>query len=199
MKHPGTPNLYDASLPVGEGGCGLGMSRDTGSGEQAIHARVPRNAPPVFNLGAREVRVMFHDGRLEAGRLILVDLEVRVMFHDGRLEVDENEPSGFDSPAGDALPEELDNVGAAQALFPVTSLEEMAGQPGENPVADAAAEGPPVALVTGGGTGIGAACCRALAAEGFRIAVHYRSSAEEKEARELAAEAIFDKKRRRET
>ena len=36
----------------------------------------------------------------------------------------------------------------------------------------------PVALVTGGGTGIGAACCRALAAAGFRVAVHYRSSEE---------------------
>jgi 3-oxoacyl-[acyl-carrier protein] reductase len=33
-----------------------------------------------------------------------------------------------------------------------------------------------VALVTGGGTGIGAACCRALAAEGFLVAVHYRGS-----------------------
>lgn len=33
-----------------------------------------------------------------------------------------------------------------------------------------------VALVTGGGTGIGAACCRALAGEGFRVGVHYRSS-----------------------
>ncbi len=40
------------------------------------------------------------------------------------------------------------------------------------------AEAQPVALVTGGGTGIGAACCRALAAEGFRVAVHYRSSEE---------------------
>jgi 3-oxoacyl-[acyl-carrier protein] reductase len=44
----------------------------------------------------------------------------------------------------------------------------------------------PVALVTGGGTGIGAACCRALAREGFRAAVHYRSS--EESARKLAAE-----------
>ncbi len=35
-----------------------------------------------------------------------------------------------------------------------------------------------VALVTGGGTGIGSACCRALAAEGFRVGVHYRSSEE---------------------
>lgn len=43
-----------------------------------------------------------------------------------------------------------------------------------------------VALVTGGGTGIGAACCRALAAEGFRVGVHYRSS--EESASKLAAE-----------
>jgi 3-oxoacyl-[acyl-carrier protein] reductase len=44
----------------------------------------------------------------------------------------------------------------------------------------------PVALVTGAGTGIGSACCRALAQEGFRIGVHYRSS--EEGARKLAAE-----------
>ena len=43
-----------------------------------------------------------------------------------------------------------------------------------------------VALVTGGGTGIGAACCRALAAEGFRVGIHYRSS--EETANKLAAE-----------
>jgi len=44
----------------------------------------------------------------------------------------------------------------------------------------------PVALVTGGGTGIGSACCRRLAAEGFRVAIHYRSS--EEKATKLAAE-----------
>ncbi len=44
----------------------------------------------------------------------------------------------------------------------------------------------PVALVTGGGTGIGTACCRALAAEGFRVGIHYRSS--EEGAKKLSAE-----------
>lgn len=39
-----------------------------------------------------------------------------------------------------------------------------------------------VALVTGGATGIGAACVRALAAEGFRVGIHYRSSVEKAQA-----------------
>ena len=37
----------------------------------------------------------------------------------------------------------------------------------------------PVAIVTGGGRGIGAACCRALAKEGFRVGIHYRNSSQE--------------------
>lgn len=36
----------------------------------------------------------------------------------------------------------------------------------------------PVALVTGGAKGIGAACCRALSADGFHIGIHYNKSAE---------------------
>lgn len=34
-----------------------------------------------------------------------------------------------------------------------------------------------VALVTGGAKGIGAACCRALTAEGFHVGIHYNKSA----------------------
>ncbi len=118
--HPLAATGDGLSLPVGEGGVGLGVTRNNGFGGSAVHERVPRNAPPVFNLGAREFRVLFHDGRLA---------------------VDRSQPSGFLSPAGDALPHGLDNVLAAQAMFPVTSGAEMAGQPGENPIADAAAAG----------------------------------------------------------
>ena len=107
-------------LPVGEGGHGLGVTRDTGTGPAAIRERVPRNSPPLFNLGAREFTGLFHDGRVMA---------------------DPARPSGFQSPAGDDLPAGLENVLAVQALFPVTSAAEMAGQAGENTLATAAAAG----------------------------------------------------------
>jgi cytochrome c peroxidase len=108
------------SLPVGEGGRGLGITRDTGSDLDAIDERVPRNAPPVYNLGAHEFTVLFHDGRAE---------------------VDPSYPSGCKTPAGYDLPNTLENILACQAMFPVTSPAEMAGQLDENDIADAAAEG----------------------------------------------------------
>jgi len=108
------------SLSVGEGANGLGISRNTGVGDNKIHARVPRNAPPIFNLGAKE----FH-----------------AMYYDGRVQVDTSETSGFTSPAGNDLPLGLDNVLAAQAMFPVTSSTEMAGQNGENDQANFSATG----------------------------------------------------------
>jgi cytochrome c peroxidase len=104
------------SLPIGEGGRGLGVTRDTGSNGDEVHERVPRNAPPVWNLGA---------------------IELHTMFHDGRVSVDASFPSGCKTPAGANLPGNLENVLACQAMFPVTSATEMAGQAGENAIADA--------------------------------------------------------------
>jgi cytochrome c peroxidase len=119
--HHGLTDTGDGlSLPVGEGGRGLGVTRDTGSGAEAIHERVPRNAQPIFNLGRKDFDFSFHDGRVQ---------------------ICPKEPSGFCSPAGDDLPLGLDNILAAQVMFPVTSPDEMAGQSGENEQADAAAAG----------------------------------------------------------
>ena len=108
------------SLPLGEGAQGLGVARQPGDTVTGVHERVPRNAPHVFNLGAYEFTTMFHDGRVTE---------------------DPNHPSGFQSPAGLDLPAGLDSALAVQAMFPVTSGTEMAGQPGENSVADAAGMG----------------------------------------------------------
>ena len=110
------------SLPVGEGGVGLGVTRNVGSGSDLVVERVPRNAPPVFNLGDKSFHTFFHDGR------------VTTVGGEGF-------PSGCKTPAGQSLPEGLDNVLACQAMFPVTSGTEMAGQAGENSIADAAAAG----------------------------------------------------------
>lgn len=51
----------------------------------------------------------------------------------------------------------------------------------------------PVAIVTGGASGIGAACCRALAERGFNVGIHYRSRAAEGEAllTEVASGALM--------
>jgi len=116
--HPFAATTDGLSLSVGEGGMGISTSRMNGIGDDSVHERVPRNAPAIFNLGAKEFKVMFHDGRVEE---------------------DPTQPSGFKSPAGNNLPLGLDSALAAQAMFPVTSATEMAGQAGENTVSDAAA------------------------------------------------------------
>lgn len=105
------------ALGVGEGGVGLGLKRTTGVGADRIEKRVPRNASALFNLGAREIRVLFHDGRLS---------------------IDDIFGNGFNSPAEEYLPEGLKGILAAQALFPLTSETEMAGNPEENKIAGAA-------------------------------------------------------------
>lgn len=103
-------------LGVGEGGEGIGRDRTTGKGSERIDRRVPRNSPALFNLGHRDIRLLFHDGRLSISDLY---------------------GNGFNSPAEEYLPTGLNHIVAAQAAFPVTSETEMAGRPEENEIAGA--------------------------------------------------------------
>ncbi|WP_299470853.1 cytochrome c peroxidase [uncultured Roseibium sp.] len=119
---PGRGTGDGVPLSIGEGGEGFGAERRTGSG--GVTGRVPRNAQPLYNIGARSYRAFFHDGRLEP--------DPAGVFK-----------SGFWSPAREHLPEGLVSPLAAQAMFPVLSPVEMAGQKGENPVATAVAEDRP--------------------------------------------------------
>ena len=114
--HPLTGTSDGLSLPLGNGGVGLGPMRRPDGSARGVNERIPRNAPALFNLGAREFKVLFHDGRLET---------------------DPTQPGGFHSRDRLPIPRRLDNVLAAQALQPVVSVLEMAGNQGEGPIADA--------------------------------------------------------------
>lgn len=119
--HAGTDGL---SLGIGEGGVGVGPDRTPGTGEDRILKRIPRNAPALWNLGHKDIRVMFHDGRLTRG---------------------DQYGNGYNSPAEEWLPTGLDNLTAAQALFPLTAQFEMAGNPRENEIAGAIHDRPDTA------------------------------------------------------
>jgi cytochrome c peroxidase len=91
------------SLPVGTGAVvsgALGPNRVKGPGREFI----PRNAPEVFNRGSSLWVTQFWDSR-----------------------VTEILPRVFSSPAGGDLPDDLPSVLAVQAMFPVTSRDEMRG------------------------------------------------------------------------
>ncbi|MGE4611487.1 MAG: cytochrome c peroxidase [Paracoccaceae bacterium] len=105
------------SLGIGEGGKGVGTERTTGLGDDQIRKRIPRNSPALWNLGAKEISMLFHDGRVSISDVY---------------------GNGFNTPAEEWLPQGIENILAAQAMFPVTSQFEMAGNPKENEVAGAA-------------------------------------------------------------
>ena len=111
--HAGSDGL---SLGVGEGGAGLGPKRVFSDPGNPQNRRVPRHSPALFNLGAREFTRLFHDGRVF---------------------IDPSDPTGFNTPAEEFLPTGLATVTSVQALFPMLSEVEMAGQTSENPVARA--------------------------------------------------------------
>ena len=104
------------SLGIGEGGEGVGAKRVAAGPDDRIRKRIPRNAPALWNLGARDVHTLFHDGRLEISDLY---------------------GNGFNSPAEEWLPDGLETILAAQAVFPLTARFEMAGDPEENEVSGA--------------------------------------------------------------
>lgn len=108
------------SLGIGEGGFGLGENRRSGTvGATRIHERIPRNAPALWNVGHKDRHTLFHDGRVQT---------------------DPSQPSGFRTPAKDQTPMGLSSIVAAQALFPLTSAAEMAGQAEDNDIARAFAQ-----------------------------------------------------------
>jgi len=115
--HPSLGTSDGMSLSMGEGGIGLGPARLPVVGNEP-KGRIPRNAPALYNLGAAEFTVMFHDGRVE---------------------MDADAPFGIKMPDGVALERALPSALAAQTILPILSADEMAGQGDENPISRAVA------------------------------------------------------------
>lgn len=114
--HPSLGTADGLPLGIGEGGVGLGPNRTAGTGANRIRKRIPRNAPALWNLGAKSIHTMFHDGRLS---------------------ISDRYENGFDSPAEEWLPTGFNSLLAAQAVFPLVAQFEMAGNPSENEIAGA--------------------------------------------------------------
>jgi len=111
--HPSIAGVDNVSLSLGEGATGLGTKRQDGYGKSAVLNFVPRNSPALFNLGSSHFTTFFHDGRVELNQYY---------------------PNGVKSPVGLDLPNGLNGPLAVQAMFPVTSVIEMAGVWYENDI-----------------------------------------------------------------
>jgi len=113
--HPKFGTSDGVSLSLGEGGVGLGPDRHATT-RNTPEQRLPRNAPGLWNLGAEEFTVFFHDGRLEE---------------------DPEQPFGIRTPLGAEMTQGFKSALAAQAMFPVLSPDEMAGHYSENEISEA--------------------------------------------------------------
>ena len=108
------------STNIGTGGQGLSVLRDAGNFPPTAfdpQSRGARNMTPLFNLGHEQFTRLFWDGRIQ---------------------VNPDNPKGFDTPAGDDLPDGFATALAALSIFAQTDLQEMTGEPGTNELADAA-------------------------------------------------------------
>lgn len=123
--HPRFGTSDGVSLSFGDGAIGLGPKRRAVP-ENMPQARVARNSPALFNLGAKEFTRLFHDGRLEA---------------------DPSTQSGIRTPMGPDMLEGFASILSAQAMFPVLSRDEMTGSQSENDVARRVRQG----IITGDG------------------------------------------------
>jgi len=123
--HPAFGTGDGLSLGIGDGGIGLGPKRVVDP-ENMPEQRIPRNAPALFNLGAHEFTVLFHDGRIE---------------------VDPDRPGGLRTPLDADMVTGFASLLSAQTMFPVLSADEMAGHYSENDVSQAVRRG----VITGEG------------------------------------------------
>ena len=98
---------------------GLGVNRVVDP-QNLPEQRVPRNAQPLFNLGAKQMTVLFHDGRVE---------------------VDATRPSGLRTPLEEEMVGGFASIISAQTMFPVLSGDEMAGHYSENEISQAVRRG----------------------------------------------------------
>ena len=117
--HPKLGTSDGVSLSFGDGGIGMGPARKADPSNPP-EQRIPRNAPALFNLGAREFTVLFHDGRLE---------------------MDATKPNGLRTPMDEDMVAGFASLLSAQTMFPVLSRDEMAGSWRENDVARAVRQG----------------------------------------------------------
>ncbi len=113
--HPRFGTSDGLALSLGDGASGLGPDR-VADPDNLPEERIPRNAPGLWNLGASEFTVFFHDGRLE---------------------VDPTQPNGIRTPLGADMTTGFQSALSAQAMFPVLSPDEMAGHYSENDVSQA--------------------------------------------------------------
>ncbi|MCA9835370.1 MAG: hypothetical protein KC422_00580 [Trueperaceae bacterium] len=104
--HPELETADALALSIGVGGRGLGTKRMA----DPERTRVARNAIELFNRGVEGWHTMFWDNRIA------------------------ETADGLVTPAGAQLPEGLDNILATQALFPVTSRDEMRGLVGDKDI-----------------------------------------------------------------
>jgi cytochrome c peroxidase len=101
---PDAQMMDGQALAVGTGGSGRAPGRTLGTGRQFV----PRNAPTILNMG----------------------LGLFYTLWDGRVN-EEFQPGVFKAPSGVVLPPGLNNLVAAQAMFPILSRVEMRGLPGD--------------------------------------------------------------------